>query len=60
MGLRIIWLAARRRGIPPAPGILALLMNTVLFDGKWLVLFGFTRDGVFHGADGDVDIPMMK
>lgn len=40
-------------------GTLALLMNTVLFDGKWLVPFGFTRDGVFHGADGDVDIPMM-
>ena len=56
----MIWLAARRRGIPPAPGILALLMNTVLFDGKWLVPFGFTRDGVFQGADGVVDIPMMK
>lgn len=37
-----------------------LLMNTVLFEGKWTEPFSFTRDGVFHGTNGDADIPMMS
>lgn len=37
-----------------------LLVNTVLFEGKWKTSFGPACDGVFHAADGDVTLPLMN
>ena len=46
---------------PLDPDALMFLSNSLLFDGKWEMKFkkGDTKEGVFHGAKGDINLPMM-
>ena len=43
------------------PNTVMVLMNAVYFDGKWEIPFleDDTREGTFHGTDGDVTTDMM-
>ncbi len=47
---------------PLGPDIFMFLTNALLFDGKWEMKFkkGDTFDGIFHGYNGDISIPMMR
>ncbi len=43
------------------PNMVMVLINALYFNGSWEKAFNpeVTHDDVFHGADGDVTIPMM-
>lgn len=44
------------------PGTRVVLVNTLLFDGKWSVPFdpGLTGNGTFEGVNGARTVPMMR
>lgn len=44
------------------PEMVMVLVNALYFNAPWANAFDpeFTRDGVFHGRNGDVTVPMMS
>ena len=60
------WVSDRTDGMIPRmleelpDGTAMLLLNTLLFDGKWTTPFGDPLPGFFTGPDGERAMPMMS
>ncbi|MGI5899292.1 MAG: serpin family protein [Christensenellales bacterium] len=47
---------------PIDPSTAAVILSSIYFSGKWFNEFNldYTKDEIFHGAEGDVTVPMMQ